>query len=149
MKRCRFFTCLLSSVLCAQSAAAATLGVVPGAGVEVRSESFAGLNVTLPLGGARQKAAARLQVTRMARTWDPHFGAPLRTYHPKGLEIGLNKKGTPALYLEGRSASEIQQKLGVRGDTGTVLLIVGGVALLVILVVAAKETAGFGSLPPG
>ena len=150
MKRRSFIACVASGIFCAQPAIAAEHMNGGRSAFEPRRGGFAGLNLTLPLGGTNGgKAVARLQVTSMRGVSDPHSGAALEGPRPGGLEIGLDGKGKPAFYVGGQSAAQMQEKLGVRGNSGTTLLIVGGVVLLVLLVVAAKETAGFGALPPG
>ena len=119
-------------------------------GLEVRRDSFAGLNVSMAFGGAKpRQATARLQLTSVTKVWGPYSSGSVQTHRPRGLELGFDKAAAPVFYVGGQDTATLEQKLGVRGRTGTVLLIVGGVALIVLLVVAAKETAGFGSLPPG
>lgn len=106
-----------------------------------QSTAFGGLNLRLPLGpGRKTKPTARLQLTASHTFPDDRTGGT-QTFRAQGLEIGGTKSGKPTLYLNGQSTAEMQKKLNV-GGTGTTLLIVGGVVL--VLAVAAVAAAGPG-----
>jgi hypothetical protein len=100
-----------------------------------RTAPFAGIGLSLPLAGSgKAKPSARLQFTA-ARPAGGTFGRPAAA----GLELGLARAGKPALYLGGRPAEDIGRRLNVGGSTGTVLIVVGG---LVVLVLIAAAVAG-------
>lgn len=111
---------------------------------EQRSAGFAGAQIRMPLGGkSAAKPTARLQLgmTHSSRPMD--FAAPARTYRVSALELGASHGGKPNLYVGGQRASDVQKRLGARGDSGTTLLIVGGVvvglAILALIASAADD----------
>ena len=107
-----------------------------------RTAPFAGVGLSLPLSGpARAKPSARLQFIP-ARPAGGNFASPAAA---PGLELGLARTGKPALYLGGRPTAELGRRLNLGGKTGTVLIVVGGLVLLVLVAAAvadAQPTAG-------
>ena len=131
---------LAAGMLVAQPCAASDLR--NGQSMQRQSSAFAGLNLRLPLGQARQaKPTARLQFTTSQTLRDERTGAT-QTFKPQGLEIGGAKGGKPMVYLNGQSTADVKKKLGV-GGTGTTILIVGGVVLLVVVVAALSSFSVF------
>lgn len=107
--------------------------------------AFAGLNVRMPLGGVKPaRPSARLQLTTGYRMRDARTGA-LRTFQPRGLEIGAGKSGAPAFHLNGRSGAEIRKSAGLTGSTSDTVWIVFGVALVAVAVLVLSN----GSELPG
>ncbi|HEV2078798.1 MAG TPA: hypothetical protein VGR19_02720 [Allosphingosinicella sp.] len=111
---------------------------------EQRSASFAGAQVRMPLGSkAATKPTARLQlgIAHSSRPMD--FAAPPRTYRVSALELGASQTGKPNLYAGRRRASDVRKRLGAKGESGTTLLIVGGVvmglAILALIASAADD----------
>ncbi len=87
----------------------------PNAATEQRTSAFAGVNLRMAIGGStREKPSARLQFTTSRSVRNLDTGA-VRTVKAPGLEIGAAKAGTPALYLNGQSKAEIEQRLGLFG----------------------------------
>jgi hypothetical protein len=103
-----------------------------------RTSAFAGMNVRLPLDrGTPAKPSARLQLTSAYSSMDARTGA-VQTFKAQGLELGAGLKGKPALFLNGQNTAEMKQKLQVKGSTGTILLVAGGILLVLVLVAAAS-----------
>ncbi len=111
--------------LSAQPCAAAYYGPAV-IGAEARIATFAGLNLRMPLGAtARPKPTAGLQLTSAFNVRDANKGTML-TLKGHGLEAGVAKGGKPSLYLNGRNATDIEEKLRMSGATKTIL-VAGGV----------------------
>jgi hypothetical protein len=108
--------------------------------------AFAGLSVRLPL-GRTAKPSARLRFATGYSLRDGASGA-MRTNLGNGLEIGAGKGGRPAYFIGGAKAAELQNRLGIKGGTGTTLLVVGGVLVAVVIVALAAGGAGFGDTCP-
>ena len=109
------------------------------------SAAFAGANVSLALGrGGHPRPAARLQLGVTHTYPDTRSAAPTQMHRFSGFELGASTNGEPIFYLGGQDVRNVEQRLGVKGSTGTVL-IVGGV--LVALVVVALMSSG-GQLSP-
>jgi hypothetical protein len=106
-----------------------------------RTAPFAGVSLSLPLSASgKATPSARLQLTP-ARAAGGTFGRPAAP----GLELGLAKTGKPALYMGGRPTADLGRRLNMGGKTGTVLIVVGGVVLLVLIAAAvagAQPTPG-------
>lgn len=134
-------------LLCAQPCLAADDFRSLGA-TERRSGAFAGMTVRMPLDRQRAKPTARLQLTTVHQSYDRSSGLSGRTIMPAGLELGLGRSAKPTLFVGGRSTADIEEKLHVKGSSGTTILIVGGVLLLAVVVLAsvadAQPTAGPG-----
>ena len=131
-----------AAMLLAQPCLAASAFDRGGAG-ERRSGAFVGLSARLPLGTARPaRPSLRLRLAgadapRSAIGADaPGRGAP-------GLEIGLGRSGSPVYFIGGQ---ELRQAESARqAKSSTTWLIVGGVAVLVLVLAAvasAQPTAG-------
>ena len=106
---------------------------------ERRSGAFAGLSINVPLDrGIRRRPTARLQLTTTS-TVRRADGATI-TYRAPGDELGAGRRGRPTYSIAGQNPAEMRERLGVGGSTGTTLLIVGGV-VLVVLVLATVASA--------
>ncbi|HEV2123250.1 MAG TPA: hypothetical protein VGW38_10810 [Chloroflexota bacterium] len=127
----------------------------PGA-PERRSATFAGASVRLPLDRpAKAKPSARLQLAMTHDYWGANGVPRAPVASGSALELGLGTKGKPALYMGGVEVKQAQQQLGVGGSTGTTVLIVGGIVLVVgaLALLASREskecrerdTSGFGN----
>jgi len=123
--------------------ATAFIGVQPcsaadhagGAGPkEMRTSAFAGLNVRLPLGAAREpKPVARLQLTT-SYTMDDRRTGVRQVYKPQGLELGADRAGRLSVYAGGQSTSDIQKKMGVYVSRENTYYIIGAVVLSVAVI---------------
>ncbi|HEX8482017.1 MAG TPA: hypothetical protein VF650_08960 [Allosphingosinicella sp.] len=101
-----------------------------------RTAPFAGVGLSLPLGGpAKASPSARLQFTA-AR---PAGGTFARAGAAPGLELGLAQAGKPTLYIGGRSTAELDRRLNLGGSKGTILVVAGAVVLLVLLAAAVAD----------
>jgi hypothetical protein len=105
---------------------------------ERRASAFAGVNLRLPLGGAKAaKPSARLQLSAATTVRDMRSGS-MTTTRAHGFEIGTGAGGKPALYMGGQSRAEMKTKLGIGGTTTTVI-VVGGVVLVLLVLFAASR----------
>lgn len=127
-----------AGLLAAQPCAAAG----DGAGWEQRRMSaFAGVNLRMPLGGAKPaRPSARLQLTTGYQLRDARTGA-LRTFQPKGLEIGAAGNGAPSFYLNGRHSAELRKSAALTGSTSDTVWIVLGVALVAVAVLVLSNSS--------
>jgi hypothetical protein len=92
-----------------------------------QAAAFAGANIRLPLGGKRAaRPTARLQLGMVDRS----YGAG--RVPAGGLELGLTGRGKPEMFLGGRSAGDVRQRMKLNGSTGTTMVVVFGVVLLVV-----------------
>jgi hypothetical protein len=108
---------------------------------ERRAGAFAGFNVRMALGGAKPaRPSARLQLTTAFELRDSRTGAA-RTLKAQGLEIGANRKGAPAFYLNGRNAAERQEAHLLSSSTSTTTWIVLSVALVAVGVLVLSNSA--------
>ena len=104
-----------------------------------QSSAFAGISVRLPLGQAQQaKPTARLQLTTSHTLRNDWTGAS-QTFKAQGLEIGGTKDGKPALYLNGQSTAEMQEKLRLSSSTPDAVWIVLGVGLVAVVLLLATS----------
>lgn len=144
-KAARIGTILAAGMLVAQPCAAS--GFQEAQETSRQSSAFVGLNLRLPLGQVRTaKPTLRLQFTTSQTVRDQRTGAT-ETFKADGLEIGGMKGGKLTFYLNGESATEMQNRLNVGGANGT-LIIVGGVVLVAVLVLAASASARSDLLNP-
>lgn len=110
--------------------------------------AFAGLNLRMPLGTAKAaKPSARLQFTTAYSFQDGRTGAT-ETFKAPGLEFGTGKSGKPVLFLNGQDTAEMRERMQANGSTGSTLLIVGGVLLVLAVVAVAAGGAGMGDTCP-
>lgn len=110
--------------------------------VETRSGAFAGLALRVPLDeGRSQRPQARLQFTGVSNVREA--GGATTTRYAPGVELGAGRRGV-LVSVAGRDVREMEERLGVGGSTGTALLIVGGVVLIVFVLAALADgpTAG-------
>jgi hypothetical protein len=108
--------------------------------VERRPAAFAGLNFKAPIGDAKaSRPTARLQLTTSYDFRDSRNGA-VETVKSPGLEFGMGKKGKPTLFLNGQDSAQIRERMNAGGST-TTWVIVGGVAVLALVVLAAYASA--------
>ena len=106
--------------------------------VEARSGAFAGFSLRVPLDEARsQRPRARLQFTTTSSVREA--GGATTTRYAPGVELGAGRRGDIALSVAGRDVRGMEERLGVGGSTGTALLIVGGVVLVVLVLAAVAE----------
>ncbi len=133
------------AVIMAQPAVAASDMGIPGASGFSRPAAFGGVTVRLPLGRqAAPKPEARLQLTTYrADTTQPWR---VRTLDPSGLQLGVSKAGKPLVFAGGQKTAEIKQKMEL--NTGTTLLIVGGILAAIVVVALAAGGAGMGDTCP-
>jgi hypothetical protein len=118
--------------LAAQPLAAADLGSFNSD--QRRGAAFGGLKVSLPLGTReRAKPAARLQLTYSRQLRDSRTG-DVRTFSPRGLELGASGKGKPMLFVGGQQTTKMKRTLGIRGKTGTTIAVVAGVVIVLVIV---------------
>jgi hypothetical protein len=128
-----------AGVLAAQPCAAAA---GPGHFGEGRIASFAGVNVRMPLGQAgRNRPSARLQLTSSHHMRDARTGS-VRTFKAKGLELGADRNGAPALYLNGQTTAEIKERAGLASSTPDTVWMVFGVALVAVGVLVISNLDG-------
>jgi hypothetical protein len=115
-----------------------------GRATETRTGAFAGVRLRLPLDAdAPRRPTARLQFTGIHQQRDAN-GAT-RTSFAEGVQIGATRNGRPALTIAGKNPFETREQHRIGGSTGTTLLIVGGVVLIVFVlaaVAAAQPTPG-------
>jgi hypothetical protein len=135
---------MAAAALAAQACRAAPLQAGP---FDRGPSAFAGIHLRVPLGVDEGRPQVRLQLASGFSMRDARTGAT-ETFRSDGLEVGLGRSGKPALYLNGQSSRDLPVKLGVKGSTGTTLLIVGGVLVVLVLVAAAAGGAGFGDTCP-
>lgn len=108
---------------------------------ERRTSAFAGVNVRMPLGGAKAaRPSARLQLTSSYIVRDARSGS-VATFKPQGLEIGAARNGAPAFYMNGRSKAEMQKKFGLTGSTSNTVWIILGVTLVAVAVLVLSNSA--------
>ncbi|HEX8216625.1 MAG TPA: hypothetical protein VF577_04085 [Allosphingosinicella sp.] len=106
---------------------------------ETRTGAFAGLSFRMPLDGqSSRRPTARLQLTGIRQVREA--SGATRTFRAEGVQIGAGRDGRLALTIAGQNPLEARERLGVGGSTGTTLLIVGGV-VLVVYVLAAVAAA--------
>ncbi|HEX8192161.1 MAG TPA: hypothetical protein VF552_04610 [Allosphingosinicella sp.] len=106
---------------------------------ETRSGGFAGISLRMPLDeGRARRPTARLQLTTMTSTREA--GGAVATRFAPGVELGADRRGRAALSIGGQDVRQAEERLGVGGSTGTTLLIVGGV-VLVVFVLASVAAA--------
>jgi hypothetical protein len=145
----RFFrqgaAALAAAMLISQPSAAANDYRQAGA-TDSRLTTFAGFRVRLPLGSAA-KPTARLQLSTGYSLLDASSGER-RTRLGQGIEVGLGRKGGPTYFVAGQDASKLHEKLGLKGGTGTTLLVVGGVLVVALVAAVAAGGAGFGDTCP-
>jgi hypothetical protein len=109
---------------------------------ERRMAAFAGLNVRIALGASKPaRPAARLQLTSSYHVRDARTGSR-QTLKAKGLEIGVARNGTPALYMNGQNAAEIKNKAGLSSSTPDTVWIIFGVALVAVGVLVISNLDG-------
>ena len=133
---------LISFLILAEPAALAAQEIRPAHHREVQSAVFAGASLTLPLGHERaSRPRARLQLSTIHTSRDLQSASPQRTYVTQGLELGLSRSGRLDFSIGGRNGEELQRRLGVKDDT-TTWIIVGGVAVVAIVVVALATSGG-------
>ena len=132
------FCIAASAMLTAQPCLAADDFRASRAG-QVRAGAFAGVSLRVPLddGASSRRPTARLQLTSIRDARDA-TGAT-RTSRAEGLQIGAGRGG-PTVTIAGRNPLDAHERLGVGGSTGTALLIVGGV-LVVVFVLASVADA--------
>jgi hypothetical protein len=101
-----------------------------------RASGFVGLSAQLSFGQrARQAPTARFVAGLATSRIDAQSGRSLGFQAPRGLELGLDRRGRLQPFVGGLSTADVENRLGVRGSTGKTLLIVGGIA--------AAAVAGF------
>ncbi|HEY0013575.1 MAG TPA: hypothetical protein VGB79_12085 [Allosphingosinicella sp.] len=106
---------------------------------ETRSGGFAGISLRMPLDeGRSRRPTARLQLTTMMSSRDP-AGAVTTRFAP-GVQLGADRQGRAALSIGGQDVRQAEERLGIGGSTGTTLLVVGGV-VLVVFVLASVAAA--------
>ena len=104
--------------------------------------AFAGVNLTIPL-GSRDRSRPSLRLQLAARDTAQEGSIPSMNFQARGLEVGFGDTGKPALFVNGRSAAEVHDRLGVGGSSGQTVLIEGGILLaVVVLAVAAGSVPG-------
>ncbi|MBA3678275.1 MAG: hypothetical protein H0W74_12880 [Sphingosinicella sp.] len=102
----------------------------------------------MPLSGATKvKPSARLQFTTGYDVLDTRTGS-VQSFKARGLEIGTARNGKPTFFLNGQDSAGMQEKLQLNGSTGSTLLIVGGVLLVLAVVAVAAGGAGLGDTCP-
>jgi hypothetical protein len=107
---------------------------------ETRSGGFAGFSLRVPLDrdGSR-RPTARFQLTTTTSSRDADGASTTR--FARGVELGADRRGRLALSVGGQDLRQAEERLGVGGSTGTALLIVGGVVLVVyVLATVAAAT---------
>jgi hypothetical protein len=98
-----------------------------------RASGFVGLSARLVLGQRTPQApTARLVAGLTTSRIDAQSGRSLGLQAPKGLELGLDRRGRLQPFVDGLSSADLENRLGVRGSTGKTLLIVGGIAAAVV-----------------
>jgi hypothetical protein len=126
-----------AAALVAQPCLAAELYRESGA-AQVRTGAFAGVSVRVPLeGSAPRRPTARLQLTSIREVRDTN-GAR-RTFRGDGVQLGADRRGRPALTIAGRNPLGERERLGIGGSTGTALLVVGGVVLVVFVLASVAD----------
>lgn len=144
---------MASRTYAAAAAAAALLAAQPCAAADdfrerrmtdVRPGAFAGVTLRMPIGeGAPRRPRASLRFTSVASIRDAAGASTTR--YAEGVEIGAGPNGRVSLSIGGQGTAQLKDRLGVGGSTGTTLLIVGGVVLVVFVlasVAGATPTPG-------
>jgi hypothetical protein len=93
--------------------------------------------------GRSRRPTARLQLTTMTSSRDSAGAVTSR--FARGVELGADRQGRAALSIGGQDVRQAEERLGIGGSTGTTLLIVGGV----VLVVAVLATVAAATPRPG
>ena len=106
---------------------------------QVRTGAFAGISFRVPLdeSASSRRPTARLQLTSIHEVRDGN-GAT-RTFRAEGVQLGADRGGRPALTVAGQNPFEKRERLGVGGSTGTALLIVGGLVLVVFVLASIAD----------
>ncbi|HYJ31119.1 MAG TPA: hypothetical protein VEW25_12355 [Allosphingosinicella sp.] len=112
---------------------------------QVRTGAFAGVSLRVPLdrNASSRRPTARLQLTSIRQVREAN-GAT-RTWRAEGVQIGADRDGGFALTIAGRNPFDACERLGVGGSTGTALLVVGGLVLVVFVLASVADgmpTAG-------
>ena len=132
---------MLSAQPCVAAQGLRDLGAREIGSGERRTGTFAGMNVRMALGGrAAARPTARLQLGMTHSYGNPHSGMPTQTTRLASFELGASRAGKPALFMGGQEVGEVQKKLGIGGSTGTALLVVGGVAVVALVLLAAARS---------
>ena len=107
--------------------------------LEHRSSAFAGARFRVPLGGGRDREApsARLQLGVDHVYRDRRTGASAVTHRTSGIELGVSRRGAPALFVGGAPARDLERRLGV--STGGAIAIGVGVTLVALLALVAAS----------
>ena len=139
MRATRYALCTAAAAMLAAQPCLAAQDFRESRTAEVRTGGFAGLSLRVPLDGARShRPTARLQVTSLRQTRDASGASA--TVWAQGVQIGAGRGGRPALTVAGQNPRQTRERLGVRGSTGTALVI-GGAVLLVLVVLASVAAA--------
>lgn len=106
---------------------------------QVRTGAFAGISLRVPLddSASSRRPTARLQLTSIREVRDAD--GTTRTFRAEGVQLGADRRGRAALSVGGRDVRRTEERLGVGGSTGTVLLIVGGVVLIVFVLASIAD----------
>jgi hypothetical protein len=106
---------------------------------QVRTGAFAGVTLDVPLdrSASSRRPAARLQLTSIREVREAN-GAT-RTWRAEGVQLGADRRGRPALTIAGRNPLDERERLGIGGSTGTTVLIVGGIVLIVVVLASIAD----------
>ena len=112
---------------------------------QVRTGAFAGVSLNVPLdaSASSRRPTARLQLTSIREVREAN-GAT-RTARAEGVQLGVDRRGRPALTVAGRNPLDERERLGIGGSTGTALLIVGGIVVVIFVLASVADgmpTAG-------
>lgn len=103
--------------------------------LERRSGAFAGATLRVLMGDSPRTAPAAhfgLGVSQF-HEWTGSTGAAKRVQTP-GVEVRLSSTGKPVLMVGGQNTASMKQRLGLASSTGTILLVVGGIAAAALAV---------------
>lgn len=111
------------------------------------ASAFAGVSLSMALAPAsKPKPVLRLRFAADPGSRDGKN--PNTDFMPRGLEIGWLDSGKPALFVNGRTAVDARDQLGLGGSGGQTALIIGGVLVAVVVLAVAAGGAGPGDTCP-
>jgi len=134
----RAFAFAIAAMLVAQPCLAAEDFRDSRAG-QVRTGAFAGVTLSVPMdrSATSRRPTARLQLTSIREVREAN-GAT-RSYRAEGVQLGADRRGRPALTIAGRNPLAERERLGIGGSTGTTVLVIGGIVLVVVVLASIAD----------
>ncbi|HEX8526364.1 hypothetical protein [Allosphingosinicella sp.] len=120
-------------------------------GLERRSGAFVGGSFRIDLGPRATACRSARIGLGMIHSFSDSTGAVRNRLSGSAVELGLSR-GRPELFFGGRSLSEAERRLGVRGSSTTPVLIAGAVAVGVgafLILSRGSDDGPANPCPPG